>query len=78
MMSLFRGRWLDVVTAIYIYNEHRGYTALHSELLVLKLPILFLISGVQRRMRWPDDDAVAVPVIPAAAAAPTELAGAVS
>jgi len=27
-MSWFRTRWLDVVTAIYIYNEHRGYTSL--------------------------------------------------
>ena len=36
MMSLFRRRWLDVVTAIYIYNEHRGYTALDKVLLAVR------------------------------------------
>jgi len=33
MRSWFRQRWLDIVTAIYIYNEHRGYTALDKVLL---------------------------------------------
>ena len=28
MMGWYRRRWLDVVASIYIYNEHRGYTAL--------------------------------------------------
>jgi len=32
MRSWFRERWLDIVTAIYIYNEHRGYTALDKVL----------------------------------------------
>jgi hypothetical protein len=32
MQSWFRKRWLDIVTAIYIYNEHRGYTALDKVL----------------------------------------------
>jgi hypothetical protein len=32
MRSWFRRRWLEVVTAIYIYNEHRGYTALDKVL----------------------------------------------
>ena len=32
MRSRFRERWLDIVTAIYIYNEHRGYTALDKVL----------------------------------------------
>jgi hypothetical protein len=27
-MTWFRARWIDIVTAIYIYNEHRGYSAL--------------------------------------------------
>ena len=27
-LSWFRRRWLDLVASIYIYNEHRGYTAL--------------------------------------------------
>jgi hypothetical protein len=36
MMSWFRRRWLDVVTAIYIYNEHRGYTALDKVLLAVR------------------------------------------
>jgi rubrerythrin len=32
MRARFRQRWLDIVTAIYIYNEHRGYTALDKVL----------------------------------------------
>jgi rubrerythrin len=36
MMSRFRRRWLDVLTAIYIYNEHRGYTALDRMLLAAR------------------------------------------
>ena len=32
MRRWFLQRWLDVVTAIYIYNEHRGYTALDKVL----------------------------------------------
>ena len=28
MLTWFRNRWLDLVTSIYVYNEHRGYTAL--------------------------------------------------
>ena len=28
MMAWFHRRWLDIVAAIYVYNEHRGYTAL--------------------------------------------------
>ena len=36
MLSWFRRRWLDVVTAIYIYNEHRGYTALDKVLTAVR------------------------------------------
>ena len=36
MMNWFRQRWLDIVTAIYIYNEHRGYTALDKVLLAVR------------------------------------------
>jgi len=36
MSSWFRARWLDVVTAIYIYNEHRGYTALDKVLYAVR------------------------------------------
>ena len=32
MFSWFGRRWVDVVTAIYVYNEHRGYTALDKVL----------------------------------------------
>lgn len=32
MLSWFGRRWIEVVTAIYIYNEHRGYTALDKVL----------------------------------------------
>jgi hypothetical protein len=28
MRIWFRNRWLDLVMSIYVYNEHRGYTAL--------------------------------------------------
>ena len=28
MLGWYRRRWLDLVASIYIYNEHRGYTAL--------------------------------------------------
>lgn len=28
MLSWFRQRWLELVASIYLYNEHRGYTAL--------------------------------------------------
>jgi hypothetical protein len=35
-MFSFRRRWLDIVTAIYIYNEHRGYTALDKVLYAVR------------------------------------------
>ena len=35
-MSWFRARWLDIVTAIYIYNEHRGYTAIDKVLYAVR------------------------------------------
>ncbi len=28
MLAWYRRRWLDLVASIYLYNEHRGYTAL--------------------------------------------------
>ena len=42
MRTWFRDRYLDVLGSIYIYNEHRGYTAIED-----------LLSAV--RVRWPDD-----------------------
>ena len=42
---------------------------IHSELLLLKLPILFLMAGLERRARWPDDDDVDQPPVAAAALA---------
>lgn len=36
MLAWFARRWLDVVTAIYIYNEHRGYTALDKVLAAVR------------------------------------------
>ena len=38
----FRERYLDLLGSIYIYNEHRGYTAIED-----------LLGAV--RARWPDD-----------------------
>ena len=42
MREWFRKRYLDVLGSIYIYNEHRGYTAIDD-----------LLAAV--RARWPDD-----------------------
>jgi len=42
LVAWFGRRWLQLVTAIYVYNEHRGYTALDKVLL-----------GVRRH--FPDD-----------------------
>src|SRR5438046_2435 len=36
MLSWFGRRWIEIVTAIYIYNEHRGYTALDKVLLAVR------------------------------------------
>jgi len=42
MRAWFRERYLDVLGSIYIYNEHRGYTAIDD-----------LLAAV--RTRWPND-----------------------
>jgi hypothetical protein len=42
MRAWFRRRYLDVLGSIYIYNEHRGYTAIDD-----------LLEAI--RARWPDD-----------------------
>ena len=42
MRAWFRSRYLDVLGSIYIYNEHRGYTAIDD-----------LLQAV--RSRWPND-----------------------
>ena len=42
MRAWFRKRYLDLLGSIYIYNEHRGYTAIDD-----------LLDAV--RLRWPDD-----------------------
>ena len=42
MFAWYRRRWLDLVASIYLYNEHRGYTALDR-----------VLGAV--RSRWPDD-----------------------
>lgn len=41
-MQWFQRRYLDLLGSIYIYNEHRGYTAIDRVLQAV-------------RMRWPDD-----------------------
>ena len=45
MINRFRRRYLDLLGSIYIYNEHRGYTALDR-----------VLEAV--RARWPDDHAL--------------------
>jgi hypothetical protein len=44
MRTWFRERYLDVLGSIYIYNEHRGYTAIDD-----------LLQAV--RWRWPEEHA---------------------
>ena len=44
MRNWFRRRYLDLLGSIYIYNEHRGYTAIDR-----------VLEAV--RIRWPDDHA---------------------
>jgi hypothetical protein len=45
MLKRFHHRYLDLLGSIYIYNEHRGYTAIDR-----------VLEAV--RLRWPDDDAL--------------------
>jgi hypothetical protein len=45
MTSWFRARYLDLLGSIYIYNEHRGYTAIDD-----------LLAAVWTR--WPNDQAL--------------------
>ena len=42
MANAFRRRYLDVLCSIYLYNEHRGYTAIDR-----------MLSAI--RSSWPDD-----------------------
>ena len=37
MLEWFRSRYLDLLGSIYIYNEHRGYTAIDQVIEVIKL-----------------------------------------
>ena len=43
MRNWFRRRYIDLLGSIYIYNEHRGYTAIDR-----------VLDAV--RARWPDDE----------------------
>jgi hypothetical protein len=36
MLAWYRRRWIDLVTSIYIYNEHRGYTAIDRVLAAVR------------------------------------------
>ena len=45
MLKWYRQRYLDLLGSIYIYNEHRGYTAIDRVLTAI-------------RTRWPDDHAL--------------------
>lgn len=45
MNSWYRRRYLDLLGSIYLYNEHRGYTAIDR-----------VLDAV--RMRWPEDAAL--------------------
>ncbi len=45
VIKRFKRRYLDLLGSIYVYNEHRGYTAIDR-----------VIAAV--RLRWPDDHAL--------------------
>jgi hypothetical protein len=45
MRSWYRQRYLDLLGSIYIYNEHRGYTAIDRVLAAI-------------RAQWPHDSAL--------------------
>ena len=45
MREFFRRRYIDLLGSIYLYNEHRGYTAIERVLEAI-------------RSRWPDDHAL--------------------
>lgn len=45
MSAWFKRRYLDILASIYIYNEHRGYTAIDTVLAAV-------------RQRWPEDVAL--------------------
>ena len=45
MIKQFKRRYLDLLGSIYVYNEHRGYTAIDR-----------VIEAVH--LRWPDDRAL--------------------
>ena len=58
MLAWYRRRWLDLVASIYIYNEHRGYTALDRVLEAVKarspddhafiaaIEVMFLLNAI--------------------------------
>lgn len=51
MLAWLRNRYLDVLTSIYIYNEHRGYTAIDRVLEAVRVRSpddLELISAIER------------------------------
>ncbi len=50
MRAWFQSRYLDLLGSIYLYNEHRGYTAIDR-----------VLEAVQ--WRWPDDTALIAQVI---------------
>ncbi len=53
MLAWFRDRYLDLLGSIYIYNEHRGYTAIDAPELVGTLrPFL---DGREQAAIWTGD-----------------------
>jgi len=50
MFGRFRRRYLDLLGSIYIYNEHRGYTAIDR-----------VLEAV--RARWPEDEALIAKIV---------------
>lgn len=51
MLAWLRNRYLDVLASIYIYNEHRGYTAIDRVLEAVRVRSpddLELISAIER------------------------------
>ena len=47
--------WPSMAGATPSWWERAIDSFIHSELLLLKLPVLFLMPGLQRRASWPDE-----------------------
>ena len=71
--AALRQRLLDVLGSIFIYNEHRGYTALDRVIAAMHLcrcdhPAFLAAIASHRAARWPENAAYILRNVPAARA----------